>query len=73
MYKNGNMISTVRDEDSDKKTSLFMTAITDLVAGDQVIKHLHMPQRFYNHIMAMGFSAMFTFQLEVNIAGTPLP
>jgi hypothetical protein len=30
----------------------------------------------YNSITAMGFSAMFTFQLdntEVNIAGTPLP
>ena len=30
-------------------------------------------ERIYNPITAMGFSAMFTFQLEVNIAGTPLP
>ena len=35
-----------------------------------------MPERIYNPITAMEFSAMFTFQLdntkEVNIAGTPL-
>ena len=33
------------------------------------------PKRIYNPITAMGFSAMFTFQLyyEVNIAGTLLP
>jgi hypothetical protein len=34
------------------------------------------PERIYNPITAMGFSAMFTFQLDytkVNIAGTPLP
>jgi hypothetical protein len=29
------------------------------------------PERIYNPIKVMGFSAMFTFQL--NIAGTPLP
>ena len=31
------------------------------------------PEHIYNPIMAMGFSAMFTFQRlpEVNIAGTP--
>ena len=31
------------------------------------------PDHIYNPIMAMGFSAMCTFQLEVTIAGTPLP
>jgi hypothetical protein len=31
-----------------------------------------MPERIYNPITAMGFSAMFTFQLDnTNIAGTP--
>jgi hypothetical protein len=29
-------------------------------------------ERIYNPITAMGFSAMFTFQLD-NTAGTPLP
>ena len=34
---------------------------------------LAFPECIYNPIMAMEFLAMFTFQLEVNNAGTPLP
>jgi hypothetical protein len=32
-----------------------------------------LPERIYNPITAMGFSAMFTFQLDNRITGTQLP
>ena len=42
------------------------------------VSYKFMPEHIYNPIKAMGFLAMFTFQLDntylkVNIAGTPLP
>ena len=44
------------------------------IAGEEIF--VFVPKRIYNPVTAMGFSAMFTFQLDntkVNIAGTPLP
>jgi hypothetical protein len=48
----------------------YCTLIANVQAGQTLL------ERIYNPITAMGFSAMFTFQLDntkVNIARTPLP
>ena len=44
---------------------LFVKVATNCISGNRHYYTLYtMPERIYNPIMAMGFSAMFTFQLD---------